>query len=206
MSAFPRSRPAKDGTTLSLFDMGAIAAPVVPDLDIARNFEPYTRARTEDPDTSAIAAERIAGDEDALKERQKKVLSILREFPGGLTHEDTIRICRQRFGWKSESTARTRVAELVELGLAERATDPVTGQEKKRTLASGGPGLVWRATPATENTPEIVGEPSCSGPACPYHPVGVLCAGRVWTWTERHGARGLISRRRCEKCGEGGVS
>lgn len=107
-----------------------------------RCFEPTTRHRGADPDTSAAAAGLVAGDPDALTEKQQKVFAALREFgDDGATDEQLTASCARLYGWRTiASTARTRRAELAELGMVEQ-----TGE--RRPLASGLPGRVWRVVP-----------------------------------------------------------
>ena len=121
------SRPLINGQ-LMLFDGSGEAE---------RAYEPEHRRRAGDPDTSEAAAARVT-DPASLRERQRKVLEALREHPGGMTDEELTNYCHKAYGWAKGSTARTRRSELVEAGLVERT-------DEKRTLASGGPGYVWRA-------------------------------------------------------------
>lgn len=116
----------------------SLPAPAPP-APVQRIYEPRTRARRGGPETSAAAAEFIAGDPAALRDKQKAVLNILKDAgKAGLTDEELHRECIRLHGWRGQSTARTRRCELVELGLVED-----TGE--RREVASGLKGRVWRA-------------------------------------------------------------
>lgn len=101
-------------------------------------FEPFTRARPGDPDTSHVAAERIA---HRLNVLQRKVLLYFRLiYPRSITDLDL-----QSYFGNHGSTYRTRRAELTELGLI---TD--TG---KRRWQDGSHRVLWAESPWNEREP-----------------------------------------------------
>ena len=80
----------------------------------SRGFPARTRARSSDPDTSHKAASDIVGD---LREVQSRVFRIVQRH-GPLTQHAIIARYRETFGAATpESTVRTRVSELVKMGL-----------------------------------------------------------------------------------------
>lgn len=91
--------------------------------------------RPSDPGTSKSAAKAIT---PHIKDKQAAVLKVLRSKPFGMTDHELVEECKERFGWESGSTARTRRSELVELGLVYDS-----GHKVKRR--SHRPSVVWRA-------------------------------------------------------------
>lgn len=96
---------------------------------------PVTRARNDDPETSHAAAEEIS---DHLRELQQRVLTLFAE-QGPMTHHELIAKYRDAFGKTSESTIRTRCAELVEKGL-------IVDTGARADLESGRRAVVWALT------------------------------------------------------------
>src|SRR5215216_6502692 len=72
-------------------------------------FPPHTRARAGDPWTSHAAARRIV---PTLTDKQRRVHGIHREHQSGLTNWELETLCGSH-----NSTWRTRVSELVDMGL-----------------------------------------------------------------------------------------
>lgn len=93
---------------------------------------PHTRARTEDPWTSHAAALRI---QHGLTEKQARVLAIHRAHKMGLTNWEL-----EVLAGSHNSTWRTRVSELVDLGYL------VNSGHVKRIAASDDPRahrIIW---------------------------------------------------------------
>ena len=96
------------------------------------------RARTSDPDTSHAAAASLTP--ETLRLSQSAVLSVLTEYPGGLTDQGLALVYGSRRPAQSESGLRTRRAELVRGGL-------VVDTGRRERLASGRMAVVWAVAP-----------------------------------------------------------
>lgn len=116
---------------------------------------PGTRARTTDPDTSFSAAERIHGRLGLL---QRRVLALfdLPEFccdesgddPPSGTHDMLIAAYRRIYGPDvRESTVRTRVSELVILGLVEDTRCRIKGKALWGLTTDGVKAIAALRTP-----------------------------------------------------------
>jgi hypothetical protein len=93
-------------------------------------FEPHTRARPGDPDTSHIAAERI---QHRMTDIQIEVLDYFRSiWPQAITDLDL-----QSYFNDHKSTHRTRRSELTEMGLIV--------DTKLRRFQDGSNRVLWRA-------------------------------------------------------------
>ena len=94
----------------------------------------YHPARTSDPETSHIAAEKI---KRKLGGIQRQVLAVLRDaYPAALSDDQILERAETRFGKKVSSTWRTRRKELVDLGL-------VKWSDEKTTNAAGSLVRTW---------------------------------------------------------------
>lgn len=71
-----------------------------------------------------------------LKGVRAQVNNVLRDHPEGLTQSEMRVLCEKRYGVRSESTYRKRLAELQDLGLAQK-----TIQERTNTF--GNKEAVW---------------------------------------------------------------
>jgi hypothetical protein len=101
-------------------------------------FEPDSRARSTDPETSHDAAASI----DHLRDRQMSVLTVLWDW-GPMTDTDLVEryegLAREELiPRQAPSGIRTRRKELVDLGL-------VSNSGARQKLASGRWAIVWRA-------------------------------------------------------------
>lgn len=106
---------------------------------MVKTFETFTRHRTNDLDTSREAAEKI---QPSLRLRQQVVLQAFRRN-GPMTDEELFIYLRSRGHLWGQSTARTRRAELVELGFIDKTNE-------KRDTETGSPSWVWRAVEGVE--------------------------------------------------------
>ena len=100
-------------------------------------FEPYTHARTSDPETSRAAADAIA---DAT-EVQRRVYAIHRQHPEGLTDEQLLTHYTAAHGvagrsLESKSSPRKRRSDLTNAGV-------LIDSGARRPLVSGRNGVVW---------------------------------------------------------------
>lgn len=90
-----------------------------------------------DPETSLEAAESVV---DRLRELQRNVLVLFQRF-GGMTQHTLIARYREVFGFRPDSSIRTRCSELVDAHLVEDSL-------QRALLTSGRRAVVWTITPA----------------------------------------------------------
>jgi len=107
-------------------------APFTFDADPMNARVPGQLVRATDPDTSTEAAASIISD---LKELQDQVYRLFQDY-GPMTHGALIDRYRGRYGVRSDSTIRTRCAELVEANFLRDTGERVV-------LDSGRKAVVW---------------------------------------------------------------
>ena len=137
MSLFDLPAPEPAPAPRSEFGCGTCGASFGHRSGCSADPEPIARARYSDPVTSHEAAESITGEK--IRESQSIVLGLLRAH-GPMTDETLVAVVEARGLALSPSGARTRRAELVELGFVEASGE-------RARLRSGRSAAVWRVVP-----------------------------------------------------------